>query len=75
MDELDRLEDSELLWDVINPILKQYNPSDRCVGTLCINIVCQIFVANEIDREEFLRQSEACYDLHFQRAIGRKNDR
>ncbi len=74
MDELPELQDPDLLWSVIKPVMDQYNPSDRCVGSLCMNLICQIMVGYEIGREDFLAQSAKCYDIHFARAVGRKND-
>jgi len=65
MDDLPYLEDADLLWDVIKPVLQQYNPSDRCVGSMAANIVGQIFVQHGINRNDFLEQMIKCYDLHY----------
>lgn len=68
MDDLPPLNDSDLLWEVIKPVLDQYNPTDTCLGTLFSKIVCQIFVGHGINRDEFLDQMSRCYDAHYQSA-------
>ena len=68
MDNLGELEDCDLLWEVIRPVLDQYNPSNRCIGSLAMNLVCQIFVVYDLDKDEFLRQAGNCYDLQYERS-------
>ena len=68
MDDLPPLNDSGLLWDVIKPVIEQYNPTDMCLGSLCAKILAQIFVGHGINRDEFLNQMSGCYDDHYQRA-------
>lgn len=62
--EIEPLNDPALLWEVIDPVLRQYNPSKACMVTLFYNITCQLMVEAGISREEFVDHMGTGFDIH-----------